>query len=101
MTADRVTLATMAQRLGVSISTVSNAYNRPDQLSAATRRRSWPRPASWGTPAPTRGQPLRSGRVGAVGLIEKSLPSALTDPASLLMLSGVAEACDEAGVASC
>jgi DNA-binding LacI/PurR family transcriptional regulator len=53
-----------------------------------------------GYPGPDpRASSLRSGRVGAIGLIEKSLPIALTDPASLLMLSGVAEACDEAGVA--
>ena len=42
---------------------------------------------------------LGTHRVGAIGLIEKSLSAALSDPASLLMLSGVAAACDEAGVA--
>ena len=34
----RVTLTDIAEELGLSISTVSNAYNRPDQLSAATRQ---------------------------------------------------------------
>ena len=100
MTADRVTLATLAQRLGVSISTVSNAYNHPDQLSAATREKVFAaaRELGYAGPDPLASS-LRSGRVGAIGLIEKSLPVALTDPASLLMLGGVAEACDEAGVA--
>ena len=100
MTADRVTLATLAKHLGVSISTVSNAYNHPDQLSAATREKVFAaaRELGYAGPDPLASS-LRSGRVGAVGLIEKSLPVALTDPASLLMLSGVAEACDEAGVA--
>lgn len=97
---ERVTLATIAQRLGVSVSTVSNAYNRPDQLSAAMRTRILAAARELGYPGPDpRASSLRRGHVGAIGLIEKSLPAALTDPASLLMLSGVAEACDEAGVA--
>ena len=95
-----MTLATLAQRLGVSISTVSNAYNHPDQLSAATREKVFAAARELGYAGPDpRASSLRSGRVGAIGLIEKSLPVALTDPASLLMLGGVAEACDEAGVA--
>jgi DNA-binding LacI/PurR family transcriptional regulator len=97
---DRVTLATIAERLGVSITTVSNAYNRPDQLSASMRERvlAAARELGYAGPDP-RASALRRGHVGAIGLIEKSLPAALTDPASLLMLGGVAQACDEAGVA--
>ena len=38
MPPDRVTLETIARAVGVSKMTVSNAYNRPDQLSAALRR---------------------------------------------------------------
>src|ERR687896_656680 len=36
---DGVTLATVAKALGVSRTTVSNAYNRPDQLSPELRER--------------------------------------------------------------
>ena len=36
---ERPTLDTVAAAAGVSRMTVSNAYNRPDQLSAATRER--------------------------------------------------------------
>ena len=36
---DRPTLDTVAAAAGVSRMTVANAYNRPDQLSAATRLR--------------------------------------------------------------
>lgn len=39
MTDERVTLQTLATRLGVSRSTVSNAFNRPDQLSEELRNR--------------------------------------------------------------
>ena len=35
----RKTLASLAAELGVSRTTVSNAYSRPDQLSSATRQR--------------------------------------------------------------
>ena len=96
----RVTLTDIAEELGLSISTVSNAYNRPDQLSAATRQQVLATAKRLGYAGPDpRASSLRSGRAGAIGLIELSLPTALTDPASLLMLSGVAQACDEAGVA--
>ncbi|MBC8092224.1 MAG: LacI family DNA-binding transcriptional regulator, partial [Pseudonocardia sp.] len=36
---ERVTLQTIADELGVSRATVSNAYNRPERLSAALRER--------------------------------------------------------------
>ena len=36
---NRVTLKTIAETVGVSRTTVSNAYNRPDQLSADLRDR--------------------------------------------------------------
>jgi hypothetical protein len=36
----RVTLQTVADRVGVSRMTVSNAFSRPDQLSAGLRERS-------------------------------------------------------------
>ena len=35
----RVTLKTVAERVGVSPMTVSNAFSRPDQLSAALREK--------------------------------------------------------------
>ncbi len=37
MASDRPTLDTVAAAAGVSRMTVSNAYNRPDQLAPATR----------------------------------------------------------------
>jgi len=38
-TSQAPTLAAVAEHLGVSRTTVSNAYNRPDQLSPALRER--------------------------------------------------------------
>lgn len=88
----RVTLQVLADDLGVSRSTVSNAYNRPDQLSAALRDRVLARAAELGFAGPdpvARG--LRRGRVGAVGvLVEHSLSYAFSDPVAVLVLDGLA-----------
>jgi DNA-binding LacI/PurR family transcriptional regulator len=35
----RVTIKDVAAEVGVAVSTISNAYNRPDQLSATLRQR--------------------------------------------------------------
>lgn len=90
--ARRVTLRTLAVDLGVSPATVSNAYNRPDQLSAALRERILGRAAELGFAGPdpmARG--LRRGRVGAIGvLVDEGLSYAFSDPTAVLFLDGLA-----------
>jgi len=87
-----VTLSALAKELGVSAATVSNAYNRPDQLSEALRTRIMARAAALGFAGPdpmARG--LRRGRVGAVGvLVDQSLSYAFSDPVAVLFLDGLA-----------
>ncbi|CAN5893335.1 LacI family DNA-binding transcriptional regulator [soil metagenome] len=89
---ERVTLLTLARDLGVSRATVSNAYNRPDQLSTALRSRILARAEQLGFAGPdpmARG--LRSGRTGAVGvLIDQGLSYAFSDPTAVLYLDGLA-----------
>ncbi|HKM25395.1 MAG TPA: LacI family DNA-binding transcriptional regulator, partial [Corynebacterium sp.] len=46
------TLASLAAELGVSRTTVSNAYNQPDQLSAELRERILRAAAERGYPGP-------------------------------------------------
>ncbi len=95
-----VTLKTIADHLNVSVTSVSNAFNRPDQLSPVLRERILAAATDLGYAGPDpRAMALRGNRVGAIALVGKSLPAAFTDPASLLMLGGIAEACDDAGVA--
>ena len=93
MKAERVTLKVLAEDLGVSRATVSNAYNRPDQLSEGLRRTILARAAELGFAGPdpvARG--LRRGRVGAVGvLVDDSLSYAFSDPFAVLVLDGLAE----------
>jgi DNA-binding LacI/PurR family transcriptional regulator len=91
-TGPRVTLLTLAQDLGISRATVSNAYNRPDQLSAGLRQRILARAAELGFSGPdpiARG--LRRGRVGAIGvLVDGNLSYAFSDPVAVLLLDGLA-----------
>lgn len=93
------TLASLAAELGVSRTTVSNAYNRPDQLSAELRRRVLDTARRLGYPGPDPvARSLRTRQAGAVGLLlTESLAFAFEDPAARGFLEGLAQACQEAG----
>jgi DNA-binding LacI/PurR family transcriptional regulator len=99
--ANRVTLKTIAEAVGVSRTTVSNAYNRPDQLAPELRDRilDTARALGYSGPDPA-ARRLRSGRRDAVGLLlTEGLSYAFTDPASVLLLQGIARATEDAGLA--
>ena len=100
MTRNRVTLQTIADRLGVSRTTVSNAYNRPDQLAPELRRRVLDTAAQLGYTGPdAAARRLRSGGREAIGLLSTgSLAYAFTDPAAVLFMQGFARATEEAGL---
>ena len=90
----RKTLASLAAELGVSRTTVSNAYSRPDQLSAATRERILAAAKARGYPGPDpTARSLRTRRAGSVGvLLTEHLSYAFEDMASVDFLAGMAEA---------
>jgi DNA-binding LacI/PurR family transcriptional regulator len=97
----RVTLQTIADALGVSRTTVSNAYNRPDQLAPELRDRilATARELGYSGPDPA-ARRLRSGRRDVVGLLfTNQLSYAFTDPAGVLLLQGIARATEAAGLA--
>ncbi len=98
--AERVTLLTLAKDLGLSRATVSNAYNRPDQLSAATRARVLARAQELGFAAPDpRGASLRRGRTGSVGvLLDQGVSYAFSDPTAVLDLDGLATEVQQDGL---
>ena len=96
----RVTLKTIADAVGVSRTTVSNAYNRPDQLAPELRERilATARDLDYAGPDPA-ARRLRSGRRDAVGLLlTAGLSYAFTDPAAVLLLQGIARATEDAGL---
>ena len=99
-TKDRVTLATVAEAVGVSRMTVSNAFNRPDQLSPELRDRvlAAARELGYFGPDPV-ASTLSRGSTGSVGLVlDYPLTLAFTDPGTVQFLHGVAAGCEEQGL---
>lgn len=96
----RATLKGVAEKLGVSPSTVSNAYNRPDQLSEELRARVFETARGLGYSGPDPlGRSLRRQRAGTIGVLYTDrLSYAFRDPAAVLFLEGVSKATEEAGL---
>ncbi len=95
----RATLASLAAELKVSRTTISNAYNRPDQLSDALRERvlATAKRLGYAGPDPV-ARSLRTRRAGAVGLmITEPLTYSFSDPAALDFVAGLAQSCEELG----
>jgi DNA-binding LacI/PurR family transcriptional regulator len=95
----RATLASLAAELKVSRTTISNAYNRPDQLSPDLRERVLATAKRIGYPGPDPvARSLRTRKAGAVGLmITEPLNYSFSDPAALDFVAGLAESCEAAG----
>jgi DNA-binding LacI/PurR family transcriptional regulator len=96
-----VNMSEVAARAGVSSASVSYAYNRPHKLSYEQRERILRIADEMGYHGPDpNAASLRTGRVGAIGLmITDSLPYAFTDPATYLLLQGIADVGELAEVA--
>ncbi|WP_049568242.1 LacI family DNA-binding transcriptional regulator [Nonomuraea sp. SBT364] len=96
----KVTLQTIADRVGVSRATVSYAFSRPDQLSDGLRRRILEVADELGYAGPNAtARSLRRGRAGALGLLfSETLPYAFADPYAVGFFQGLAAAAEDAGV---
>jgi DNA-binding LacI/PurR family transcriptional regulator len=96
----RMTVKTLAAAVGVSPATISNAYNRPDQLSAELRERILATAKEVGYPGPdAAGRTLRMGRAEAVGvLLSERLSYAFSDPFAVEFLTGLSEVVEEHGI---
>ncbi|HEY2508681.1 MAG TPA: LacI family DNA-binding transcriptional regulator [Streptosporangiaceae bacterium] len=90
-------LKTVASAVGVSVATVSNAYNKPEHLSAALRERIFATARELGYAGPdAAARSLRSGRTGAIGVLSTTeLPYAFTDPYCATFLAGLAEVVEQ------
>jgi DNA-binding LacI/PurR family transcriptional regulator len=92
-----LTLRDLAASLGVSKTTVSNAFSRPDQLSKELRARvlEAAQRSGYAGPDPA-ARMLRTRRAGALGLVfPDTLPYAFDDQTAVALLQGIAEACEE------
>ena len=97
----RVTLQTIADRVGVSRMTVSNAFSRPDQLSPELRRRILSAADDLGYVGPDpAARALARGRTGAVGvLLTDSLRGAFSDEVATTFLGAIADGLEPSGLA--
>lgn len=93
----RVTLQTIADSVGVSRTTVSNAYSRPDQLAPELRKRILRAADELGYAGPDAvARTLRKGRAGVIGLLfTETLGYMLSDPFAVAFLHGMAEAAED------
>lgn len=97
----RVTLQSIADRVGVSRMTVSNAFSRPDQLSSSLRERILAVAAELGYLGPDpSARSLATGTTGTVGVLwAKELRSSLADEVSARFLGAVADELALSGMA--
>lgn len=96
----RITFKDIARELGVAVSTVSNAYNRPSQLSAELREKvlETARQLGYSGPNPA-AQGLRRGETGVIGVVYPDrLSYAFTDPAQALFIQGVTRELEAQGL---
>src|SRR6266536_4758478 len=93
------TMKSVAAAVGVSLSTVSNAYNKPEQLSADVRDRIFAAARELGYPGPdAAARTLRSRRAGAIGvLLTEQLTYAFSDPFAVGLLAGLSEVAERTG----
>lgn len=91
------TLKYIAERLGVSKATVSNAFNNPKQLSAALREKIFAECQAQGYTGPSStARSLRTGKTGVIGvLLANNLAYNFTDPVASHFLEGVAATLDQ------
>jgi DNA-binding LacI/PurR family transcriptional regulator len=91
------TLKNIALQLGVSTATISNAFNKPDQLSASLRASILQYSEEVGYLGPSMAaRSLRTGKTGAYGIIlSDDLSQSLMNPVANQFLSAIAGVFDE------
>src|SRR2546428_13586492 len=94
-----VKLADVAKAAKVSQGTASNVFNRPELVRPEVRERveASARRLAYAGPDP-KGRLLRGGKVNAIGIVmADDTAYFFRDPFARMLLSGIAEVCDERG----
>ena len=94
------TLKDIAQKLGVSSATISNAFNRPDQLSPALRKKIMKACEKLGYTGPNAAaRSLRTGKTGIIGVyLADPIQYSFSDPVAAQFLQGVSEVAEAEGI---
>lgn len=96
----RITIKDIAERAGVSKTTVSFALNNPSRISTETYERIMAIVAELGYVPDPVARNLATKRLGALGLLlPQPLPEALANPYLCELLRGIGEVCEERGLA--
>ena len=95
----KLTLKDVAEKLGVSTATISNAFNRPDQLSAARRDAILTACKEIGYSGPNKAaQILRKGHSNIVAVVlADNIGYMVSDPVASTFIRGVSSVLQEAG----
>jgi DNA-binding LacI/PurR family transcriptional regulator len=99
MRANEPTLKSIASKLGITHTTVSNVYNNPAKVSEALRHKilAYAASVNYFGPNPT-ARSLKTGSCGAIGIIfNDQLSYAFTDPHDVAFLHGVSAVCEAGG----
>ena len=91
MNKNKFTLKVVAEQLGVSTATISNAFNRPDQLSASRRESILSACKKIGYHGPNKAaQILRKGQSNIIALVlADNIESMVSDPVASTFIQGV------------
>ncbi|MBU9810626.1 LacI family DNA-binding transcriptional regulator [Rahnella sp. SL6] len=96
----KITLKSIARELGVTHTTVSNAFNNPGKLSESLKKRIIDYAHSVNFYGPDNvGRALRTGKSNAIGIIfNDTLSYVFTDSHDVQLMQGIAAKCDKEGV---
>lgn len=99
MNKTKLTLKDVAEQIGVSTATISNAFNRPDQLSKSKREEILAQCKKIGYSGPNKAaQILRKGTSNIVALVlADSISYMVSDPVASTFIKGASSALQESG----
>lgn len=97
---NKITIKSLAKLLGVSHTTVSNAWNNPEKLSSELREQILSYGQKKGFQGPDKlARALRTGRADAVGIIfNDAMSYVFVDTHDINLMRGIASACEKKGL---